>query len=74
MLAGANVLLVANRYDEITAMTLQGTAQSEVKALQELLEHPEVYDPETVRALIRSINILPPVPAWNSVRERKHWY
>ena len=53
-------LLVANRYDEITAMTLQGTAQSEVKALQELLEHPEVYDPETVRALIRSINILPP--------------
>ena len=32
MLAGANVLLVANRYDEITAMTLQGTAQSEVKA------------------------------------------
>ena len=60
MLAGANVLLVANRYDEITAMTLQGTAQSEVKALQELLEYPEVYDPETVRALIRSINILPP--------------
>ena len=60
MLDGANVLLVANRYDEITAMTLQGTAQSEVKALQELLEHPEVYDPETVRALIRSINILPP--------------
>ena len=57
---GANVLLVANRYDEITAMTLQGTAQSEVKALQELLEYPEVYDPETVRALIRSINILPP--------------
>ena len=60
MLAGANVLLVANRYDEITAMTLQGTAQSEVKAIQEFTEHPEVYDPETVRALIRSINILPP--------------
>ena len=60
MLAGADVLLVANRYDEITAMTLQGTAQSEVKAIQEFIEHPEVYDPETVRALIRSINILPP--------------
>lgn len=41
-------------------MTLQGTAQSEVKAIQEFIEHPEVYDPETVRALIRSINILPP--------------
>ena len=48
MLEGSNVLLVANRYDEITAMTLQGTAQS------------EVYDPETVQALLRSINILPP--------------
>ncbi len=60
MLAGANVLLVANRFDEITAMTLQGTAQSEVKAIQELLDHPEVYDQETVRALIKSINILPP--------------
>lgn len=60
MLTGANVLLVANRYDEITAMTLQGTAQSEVKAIQEFTEHPEVYDPEAVRALIRSINILPP--------------
>lgn len=60
MLEGSNVLLVANRYDEITAMTLQGTAQSEVKAAQELLEHPEVYDPETVQALLRSINILPP--------------
>ena len=35
-------------------------AQSEVKAAQELLEHPEVYDPETVQALLRSINILPP--------------
>ena len=60
MMAGSNVLLVANRYDEITAMTLQGTAQSEVKAIQEFVEHPEVYDPETVRALLRSINILPP--------------
>ena len=60
ILVERNLRLVANRYDEITAMTLQGTAQSEVKALQELLEHPEVYDPETVRALIRSINILPP--------------
>ena len=60
MLEGANILLVANRYDEITAMTLQGSAQSEVKAIQELLEHPQVYDPETVGALLKSINILPP--------------
>ena len=31
-----------------------------MKAIQEFIEHPEVYDPETVRALIHSINILPP--------------
>ena len=31
-----------------------------MKAIQEFIDHPEVYDPETVRALIRSINILPP--------------
>ena len=29
-------------------------------ALKSRLEHPEVYDPETVQALLRSINILPP--------------
>ena len=60
MVTGAKVLLVANRYDEITAMNLQGTAQSEVKAIKEFLDYPEIYDPEVVNALIQSINILFP--------------
>lgn len=60
MLTGAQILLVANRYDEITAMNLQGTAQSEVKAVREFMEHPEIYDPKVVNALLQSINVLFP--------------
>ena len=57
---GAKILLVANRYDELTAMSLSGTAESEVKALKEFREHPEVYDPLIVEALTKSVNILIP--------------
>lgn len=57
---GAKILMVANRYDELTAMNLQGTSESEVKAIQEFLDHPEIYDPEVVSALIESVNILFP--------------
>lgn len=57
---GAKVLLVANRYDELTAMKLRGTADSEVKAIQQFREHPEVYDPRVVNALLASISILFP--------------
>ena len=60
MVTGAKILLVANRYDEMTAMNLRGDAQSEVKAIQEFLDNPEIYDPAVVSALIRSINILFP--------------
>lgn len=57
---GAKILLVANRYDEMTAMNLQGTSESEVKAIKEFYDHPELYSEEVVDALIRSINILFP--------------
>ena len=58
LVLGARILLVANRYDEMTAMNLQGEAQSEVQALREFEKYPEIYDPEVVAALIRSVNIL----------------
>ncbi len=54
----AKILLVANRYDEVTAMDLQGKSQSEVKALQEFRDHPELYDEKVVDALVKCINIL----------------
>jgi len=55
---GAKILIVANRYDEMTAMNLMGKSESEVKAMQEFYEHPDLYDPKVVEALTRVINIL----------------
>lgn len=60
MTMGAKILAVANRYDEVTAMSLSGNAESEVKALCEFRDNPHIYDPAVVEALISSINILPP--------------
>lgn len=60
MVRGARILMVANRYDELTGMTLDGTSKSEVKAIREFYDKPEFYDPEIVEALVGSINILFP--------------
>lgn len=60
MVRGAKILMVANRYDEITGMTLEGTAESEVKAIRELYENDRIYDPVAVDALVDSVNILFP--------------
>ena len=59
---GAKILLVANRYDELTAMNLHGESQSEseVKAIKEFREHPKLYDADVVEALVRSVKILFP--------------
>lgn len=60
MLTMAKILLVANRYDEITAISVKGTSESEVKAIREFLDNPDLYDPEVVDALIQSVNVLFP--------------
>lgn len=60
MTMGAKILMVANRYDELTAMSLSENSESEVKALREFRDNPHIYDPAVVEALISSINILPP--------------
>lgn len=60
LVTGAKILLVANRYDEFTAMNIGDNSQSEVKAIQEFLQNPDVYDRQVVQALISSINILAP--------------
>lgn len=60
IVTGAKILMVANRYDELTAMSLGGESKSEVKAIQELMDNPEMYDPQVVKALIQSINVLFP--------------
>ena len=60
LVTGAKILLVANRYDELTGMNLQGTSESEISAIRLFNNHPEIYDPVVVDALIRSVNILFP--------------
>ncbi|MDE6847378.1 MAG: HD domain-containing protein [Lachnospiraceae bacterium] len=57
---GAKVLAVAETFDTMTAMRVEQEPESEVAALKHLLDNPEVYDSDVVRALIRSINILAP--------------
>ena len=56
----SKVLVVAEYFDNMTAMRLDGEPASEVAAIRSLLENPEVFDERVVDALIRSINILSP--------------
>lgn len=60
LLPGAKILMVANRYDELTAMNLHGKSESEVKAIREFRNNPEVYDGKVVDALLKAINVLLP--------------
>lgn len=60
MVAGAQVLMVAETYDTMTAMHLNEAPKSEVTAIKHLLSHPDIFEPEIVDALIQSVNILVP--------------
>ena len=55
----AKILIVADEYDRMTAMNSVGeTPHSEISALKHFLDHPELYDPRVVQALIDSVNFL----------------
>ena len=58
LIPGAAILAVADMYDSMTAMRLEGAPSSEVEAIRYLMDRPESFDAKTVRALIDSINIL----------------
>lgn len=60
MVHGAQILAVADMYDTMTAMKLNGTPMSEVAAIKYLLDRPETFSREVVDALIKSVNILVP--------------
>lgn len=61
MSTAAKIVLVANKYDEMTSMRVNTTeTESEVRAIKELISKPEYYDTEIVNALIQSVNILFP--------------
>ena len=59
VVTSAKIMIVADEYDRLTAMNSVGDVQkSEITALRQFLAHPELYDPDVVRALVDSINFL----------------
>lgn len=54
------ILMVANAYDECTAMRMGEDPHTEVEAVRMLQGNPELYDPEMVKYLMESIKILYP--------------
>lgn len=53
------VLLVANAYDNLTAMTLSQDLVSDISAILYLKEYPDYYDTKVVDALSSSIRLIP---------------
>lgn len=55
----AKILIVADEYDRMTAMNSVGeTPHSEITALKQFIDHPELYDERVVKALVDSVNFL----------------
>lgn len=59
VVTAAKILIVANMYDEMTAMNSAGeTPYSEIATLKFFLEHPAFFDREVIDALVDSINFV----------------
>ena len=58
LVLGSRILVVANDYDKLTAMSNYMEPKSEIATLKHLINHPEMYDPQAVDALIQSVNFL----------------
>ncbi len=58
LVTGTKILMVAETYDAMTAMSMSGEPASEVEALRYLTNNSEVFDSKVVDALVNSINIL----------------
>ncbi len=57
---GAKILMVADKFDSITAMNEYSEPTSEISAVRYLMDNSEYYDQTVVDALIDSINLLVP--------------
>ncbi len=58
-LVGTNILAVADKFDRMTAMSLNRKPKSEITTIRYLMEHPDFYQPAVVNALANSIHIMP---------------
>lgn len=55
----ALVLMVADKFDQLTAMNLHHAPISEIAAIRQLRQAPQFYNPQAVSALANCIQILP---------------
>lgn len=53
------VLRVADQFDQLTAMNIGHAPVSEIKAMQHLSKHPDLYHPNIVKTLAECIHIVP---------------
>lgn len=58
MVTGAKVLMVAEMYDRMTAISSTGEPQSELAAIKLMMNNPMYFDKDAVKGLIESINLL----------------
>ena len=58
MVKGARILVVANMFDQMTAMNVRKEPLSYISALKFLMSYPAWFDQDVVKGLIRSINFL----------------
>ncbi len=60
IMEGGRILAAAQVFDDMTAMSLDRTPESEIAAARYLMDNKEFYSEKVVRALMDSINILSP--------------
>lgn len=58
LVTGAKILMVAETFDDMTAIQFHKQPVSEVAALKHFMNHPQYFDPAVVKALTDSVNIL----------------
>lgn len=55
---GSKVMTVAEYFDTVTAMSFGGKPKSELDAIRDMQNAPNIFDPSAVKALVNAINIL----------------
>lgn len=59
IVTASKILIVADMYDTMTAMNSAGeTPYSELAALKFFMDNPQLFDPDVVEGLVKSINFL----------------
>lgn len=60
LVEGTKILMVAEVFDSMTAMSMAGVTESEVAAIRLLTERTDIFDQNVVEALIGSVALLSP--------------